>query len=484
MKSIVWIIVAGIAVLATAACAQSDSADTATASNDIWANQPGFKPVLFAPGLISTPDHNERDITFSPDSKVLYFTRDARIMVTHLTDTGWSEPVRASFSADYPEFEAFVNRDGGRLYYITSRPLSGEGEPEDYQIWFVDKDTTGWGTPQRFNEEGDFYPTITDNDIMYFTGADNNLYFSRLIDGRMAGRQRMSDSINTASAEYNAFVPPDGSYIIFTSFGWGDGFGGGDLFISFKTKDGAWTPAKNMGGGINTNGHDYCPSLSRDGRWFFYTSNIGGSEDIYWVDAGLIDYLKTHDLNTADMLYSTITEKGLEQGLVQYEAFKLRFADYCVFDGRLLAGVADRLIIAEKIEEGVSLMRESFAMYPESRSIIQRLKLAALANQQDTLSAIAEELRSTESVLNRGLENRINRLGYRLLGWNRIDAARRIMLLNTELFPESFNVFDSYAEALMFSGDTASAIINYEKSLELNPDNNNAVEQLRLLNGE
>ncbi len=93
-------------------------------------------------------------------------------------------------------------------------------------------------------------------------------------------------------------------------------------------------------------------------------------------------------------------------------------------------------------------------------------------------------MKSTEGALNRALENRINRLGYRLLGWNRIDEAKKIMLLNTELFPASANAFDSYGEALMLSGDTASAIINYEKSLELNPENNNATEQLRLLRGE
>jgi hypothetical protein len=405
-------------------------------------------------------------------------------MVTHFSDTGWTEPVRASFSADYQEFEGFVTRDGSRLYYITTRPLAGEGEAEAYQIWFVDRDSVGWGQPQRFNEEGDFYPTITDDGIMYFTGADNNLYFSRLVDGRMTGRQRMSDSINTASAEYYSFVAPDGSYIIFSSFGWGDGFGGGDLFISYRTKDGMWTRAKNMGGGINTNGHDYCPSVSRDGRWLFFTSNIAGSEDIYWVDAGIIEYLKPHDLNTADMLYNIIAQKGIDEGLRQYAIMKDNFSDYCVFDGRHLAGVADRLTVAGKVAEGVALMRQCFSLCPETRNITQRLKLAALAGEQDSLAAIADELKSTEGALTRALENRINRLGYRLLGWRRIAEAQKILLLNTELFPTSANVFDSYGEALMLGGDTASAIANYEKSLELNPDNNNATEQLRLLRGE
>ncbi len=394
MRSIGLTIILSASILALSGVAQDAATDVSDSSRvdnavDIWNNPPGLTPVLFAPGLISTNDHNERDVTFSPDSRELYFTRNARIMVTRSSDTGWTVPERASFSADYQEFEAFITRDGNRLYYITTRPLSGEGKAEAYQIWFIDKDSVGWGLPQRFNEEGDFYPTITNDGIMYFTGADNNLYFSRLVEGRMAGRQKMSDSINTASAEYNSFVAPDGSYIIFTSFGWGDGFGGGDLFISYRAKDGTWTKAKNMGGGINTNGHDYCPSLSRDGRWFFYTSNIAGSEDIYWVDAGIIEYLKTHDLNTADMLYSAVARKGLEEGLTEFANLKQRFADYCVFDGRHLAGVADRLTVAGKVDEAVALMRQCFSLCPDTRTVTQRLKLAALAGEQDSLMAIA-----------------------------------------------------------------------------------------------
>jgi cytochrome c-type biogenesis protein CcmH/NrfG len=51
-------------------------------------------------------------------------------------------------------------------------------------------------------------------------------------------------------------------------------------------------------------------------------------------------------------------------------------------------------------------------------------------------------------------------------------------------YPESFNVYDSLAEAYMVNGDKALAITNYEKSLELNPDNQNAVEQLETLRAE
>ena len=52
-----------------------------------------------------------------------------------------------------------------------------------------------------------------------------------------------------------------------------------------------------------------------------------------------------------------------------------------------------------------------------------------------------------------------------------------------ELFPESFNPYDSLGEAYMTAGETEMAIQNYAKSLELNPENTNAVRQLMRLTG-
>jgi Tfp pilus assembly protein PilF len=54
-----------------------------------------------------------------------------------------------------------------------------------------------------------------------------------------------------------------------------------------------------------------------------------------------------------------------------------------------------------------------------------------------------------------------------------------VFLLNVELFPESGNAYDSLAEAYMNRGDDDIAIESYKKSLELNSNNNNAVQQLQ-----
>ena len=72
----------------------------------------------------------------------------------------------------------------------------------------------------------------------------------------------------------------------------------------------------------------------------------------------------------------------------------------------------------------------------------------------------------------------INALGYYYLNRKQYDEAIAVFLLNIREYPKSANVYDSYAEALMEKGDKEQAIINYKKSLEINPGNENAVMML------
>jgi tetratricopeptide (TPR) repeat protein len=75
-------------------------------------------------------------------------------------------------------------------------------------------------------------------------------------------------------------------------------------------------------------------------------------------------------------------------------------------------------------------------------------------------------------------ERELNMLGYQLLNRDRIDDAIVILELNVEAYPEAFNTYDSLGEAYMLAGRTADAIANYERSLDLNPDNTNATAML------
>ena len=76
-------------------------------------------------------------------------------------------------------------------------------------------------------------------------------------------------------------------------------------------------------------------------------------------------------------------------------------------------------------------------------------------------------------------ENVLNVLGYRYLNNDQIKVAHDILKVNMMLYPDSFNVYDSYAEVCMKLGEMELAIENYNKSIVLNPKNNNAKEMLK-----
>jgi Tol biopolymer transport system component len=86
--------------------------------------------------------------------------------------------------------------------------------------------------------------------------------------------------------------------MIVNSSGRPDDLGNSDLYISFKKEDGSWTKLKNMGNKINSPETDYCPMLSPDGKYFFFTSKRSGNGDIYWVDAKIIDDFLKKETNS------------------------------------------------------------------------------------------------------------------------------------------------------------------------------------------
>lgn len=81
-------------------------------------------------------------------------------------------------------------------------------------------------------------------------------------------------------------------------------------------------------------------------------------------------------------------------------------------------------------------------------------------------------------------EKELNAWGYALLQAGEAEAALAVFGLTTELYASSANAFDSLGEACERSGDTARAIINYRRSLELNPDNDNARQRLQALEND
>ncbi|MBZ0114445.1 MAG: serine hydrolase [Thermoanaerobaculia bacterium] len=114
----------------------------------------------------------------------------------------------------------------------------------------------------------------------------------------------------------------------------------------------------------------------------------------------------------------------------------------------------------------------------------RRLLVAGLEGTdsfRSTFQAIAAELPSeADSVLDEGV---LNRLGYTFLQRDAVDVAIAVFQQNVAQYPESSNAYDSLGEGYMRRGDRTvgdieQAILNYEKSLQLDPGNANAKAML------
>lgn len=88
---------------------------------------------------------------------------------------------------------------------------------------------------------------------------------------------------------------------------------------------------------------------------------------------------------------------------------------------------------------------------------------------------------SIETKVHNRSEHDLNTLGYSFLANEELDKALEVFKLTTVLFPDSYNAYDSYGEALLKANKKEAAIQMYRKSIELNPDNENGKTVLQQL---
>ncbi|MGY8913658.1 MAG: TolB family protein [Flavobacteriales bacterium] len=243
---------------------------------------------LFGEGIISTPLY-ERDMAISSQGNELVYTlgdykQTKRCLVSLKKQNGdWVKPEILNISGKYQDIEPFYSPNGNRLYFASNRPIYNDSIRTDYNIWYSDKNEDIWSEPvpldSIINTKGDeFYPALSKNGNLYFTATREDgigredLFMSEFADGEFLFPEPLPIEINTPFFEFNAFISPNDDFIIFSSFGRDDGFGGGDLYISEKDQQGKWKKAKNMGRLINSDKLDYCPFVDWEFKNFYFTS--------------------------------------------------------------------------------------------------------------------------------------------------------------------------------------------------------------------
>lgn len=167
------------------------------------------------------------------------------------------------------------------MYFSSNRPLNGSSV-KDFDIWKVTRTTTGWSAPENLGSvinttKDEFFPSLAANGNLYFTAAYENgvgledIYVARMGSSGYQTPGPLDTAVNSKHYEFNAFVSPDESFILFSSYGRDDDTGGGDLYISFRNEKGQWVSAQNVME-INSKKLDYCPYVTANGKCLIFTS--------------------------------------------------------------------------------------------------------------------------------------------------------------------------------------------------------------------
>jgi Tol biopolymer transport system component len=294
---------------------------------------PGSAAQLFAPDIISTGMYT-RDIAMTPDLKEVYFSVSlgnfeySTIVFVKETGGKWSKPQVAGFAnnLNYKFLEPAISPDGKKFYFVSNMPAGGD-TINDMDIWVMNREGDGWSRPVNLgspvnSDEPEFFPSVTNDGTLYFTrdNPDGTSYIhrSKFINGEYSEVELLDKTINAGRSRFNAFIAPDESYIIVPTYGMPDSYGATDYYISFRMKDDTWKGPFNMGEKVNSsNGSEWSPYVSPDGKYFFFMSGRlveredsvladvdynklremynqpgNGNPGIYWIDASIFDSLK------------------------------------------------------------------------------------------------------------------------------------------------------------------------------------------------
>jgi Tol biopolymer transport system component len=250
-------------------------------------------PEVFAPGIISGPEHDMAP-AFTPDGKTVYFCRSdgthSTILVSHLSRGRWSEPQAAEFSGTWSDMEPAMSPDGRFIVFISNRPVEAGGKPLDGfymgrafragggNLWRVDAQGAGWSKPNRLPDivnksTSTFAPAIAADGSLYFMHPAPDPKRFQLFRAQFAGgtyhEPQPLPFSDGSTTDVDPAVAPDESFMVF-----GSGRAPAksmDLFIVFR-KNGVWGTPTHLGDIVNSPGSDAEARLSPDHRTLYFSS--------------------------------------------------------------------------------------------------------------------------------------------------------------------------------------------------------------------
>jgi len=271
---------------------------------------PGMKPQLFAVDVFNAKRYAwyHSVIVFSPDGQEAFWqagrteNKKESLFASRIDHGRWVEPYvdpMIGEDGDCPHFSP----DGKRLYFISTRPLSGENQRTGKEnIWVSEKGKNGWGKPSPLppivnsldlhwqissDKKGNLYFGVWKVDRVTGRTLEHDIYLSRVENGRYATPEKLGPEINDpAFRQYSPSISPDGDYLIFSRASKTAPIKT-TMNISFKNDAGRWSPPINMNDILQMQGSN--AAITPDEKILFF---LKAGLEIYWVDASFIQALK------------------------------------------------------------------------------------------------------------------------------------------------------------------------------------------------
>jgi outer membrane protein OmpA-like peptidoglycan-associated protein len=192
--------------------------------------------------------------------------------------------------SDYSEYAPMMNIEGDRM--IFTRRVGGQedfyiAEVKDGEFIRV-AEIEGLNTPQN---EG-IHTISADGRTMIFTACDRrktgigscDLYYANLDSDYWTIPSNMGKVVNSVLWDSQPSLSADGKTLFFSS-GRQDGYGGNDIWMTTKTDSSGWLFPTLLPEEINTSGNEESPFIHPDGQTLYFRSDkhIGmGGYDIFY----------------------------------------------------------------------------------------------------------------------------------------------------------------------------------------------------------
>ena len=286
-----------------------------------------FNPVNLGDSVNSIYAEYYPSVTVSDN--ILVFTRAGihmreDFMESNMSKKGFSfaKPIAGDINIEPKKGAITSSQDGEWILFAGQFSGQGFGNYDIYKSVYTPK---GWSEPENLgaNINTEFWessPSLSpDNRVLFFSSnrpggyGGKDLYVSyRTAEGKWSPAKNMGPEINTKGDELAPFIHPDNQTLYYTSDGL-PGYGGSDIYVLRKKSDGDWGIPENIGYPINTIENEGSLAVSADGLTAYYASDRADSRG----DLDLYQFEMRPDIRPFRTLFvkGFVTDKQTGKGL-------------------------------------------------------------------------------------------------------------------------------------------------------------------------